>query len=230
MDLQPATGTAPTLNFQMMDIEDATAKDATEQSMAADQATATMLQTAQHIEDQAKQRPPEQRTWWLRKPGLRSLPASQCSTNCLRTNYGKRQSRLHTEDHAEAVDEQMRRSSSNYFEPLGRWTMRLLETIRHSCTVPPCDFGCCGAGIVVVAVQPAHSQFGIDLAAILAGLKEINSTLNSAVGSPLRVINQVEQEEQQFQRQVLYPLGDRQRPADGDGLSNSFPNFRQLAR
>ena len=51
---QPATGAAPQLNLQMMDIEDATAKDATEQSMAADQATETLLQTAQKIEDQAE--------------------------------------------------------------------------------------------------------------------------------------------------------------------------------
>ena len=51
---QPAMGAAPQLNLQMMDIEDATAKDATEQSMAADRATQTMLQTAQKIEDQAE--------------------------------------------------------------------------------------------------------------------------------------------------------------------------------
>lgn len=51
---QPAMGAAPQLNLQMMDMEDATARDATEQSMAADQATQTMLQTAQKIEDQAE--------------------------------------------------------------------------------------------------------------------------------------------------------------------------------
>jgi hypothetical protein len=51
---QPAMGAAPQINLQMMDIEDATAKDATEQSMAADQSTQTMLQTAQKIEDQAE--------------------------------------------------------------------------------------------------------------------------------------------------------------------------------
>ncbi|MDR5729526.1 MAG: hypothetical protein RB191_19090 [Terriglobia bacterium] len=51
---QPAMGAAPQINLQMMDIEDATAKDAAEQSMAADQATQTMLQTAQKIEDQAE--------------------------------------------------------------------------------------------------------------------------------------------------------------------------------
>jgi hypothetical protein len=42
------------VNLQMMDIEDAGAKDATVQSMAADQATTKMLQTAQRIEDEAQ--------------------------------------------------------------------------------------------------------------------------------------------------------------------------------
>jgi hypothetical protein len=55
---QPAMGAAPQLNLQMMDIEDATAKDATAQSMAADQATLTMLKTAQDIEDQAQSTAP----------------------------------------------------------------------------------------------------------------------------------------------------------------------------
>jgi hypothetical protein len=49
--VQPAMGAAPQVNLQMMDIEDATAKDATAQSMAADQATQTMLKTAQGIEE-----------------------------------------------------------------------------------------------------------------------------------------------------------------------------------
>lgn len=51
---QPISGAATQLNLQMMDIEDAVAKDATAQSMAADQAATTMLQTAQTIEDQAQ--------------------------------------------------------------------------------------------------------------------------------------------------------------------------------
>jgi hypothetical protein len=56
--VQPAMGAAPQLSLQMMDIEDATAKDATAQSMAADQATQTMLKTAQGIEDQAQDTAP----------------------------------------------------------------------------------------------------------------------------------------------------------------------------
>jgi hypothetical protein len=52
--VQPVTGAAPTAHLQMMDIEDALAKDATAQSMAADQSSATMLQTAQRIEDESQ--------------------------------------------------------------------------------------------------------------------------------------------------------------------------------
>jgi hypothetical protein len=88
------------------------------------------------------------------------------------------------------------------------------------------------AGLAIlstVAVEPAHSQFGIDIAAILAGLKEVDSTLNSAVASPLRMINQIEQQAQQFQREVLYPVAAinsaRQMAV---GFSNSFLSFRQL--
>ena len=89
------------------------------------------------------------------------------------------------------------------------------------------------AGIAIlstVAVEPAHSQFGVDIAAILAGLKEVDSTLNSAVASPLKLIDKVEQEEQQFQQQVLYPIAaiDSARQM-AVGFSNSFLSFRQLA-
>jgi hypothetical protein len=89
-----------------------------------------------------------------------------------------------------------------------------------------------GAGIVIaslIAVEPAHSQFGIDIAAILAGLHAINNTLNTAVGAPLKVINNIERQEQQYQQQVLYPLsainGAKQMAT---GFTNSFTSFRQL--
>ena len=91
--------------------------------------------------------------------------------------------------------------------------------------------GAAGLAILsVVAVEPAHSQFGIDIAAILAGLKEVNSTLTSAVASPLRLIDKVEQEEAQFQQQVLYPIAaiDSARQM-ATNFSGSFLSFRQLA-
>jgi hypothetical protein len=55
---QPNPGAAPQLNLEMMDIEDATARDATAQSVAADQASQTMLETAQRIEDEAQSTAP----------------------------------------------------------------------------------------------------------------------------------------------------------------------------
>jgi hypothetical protein len=89
-----------------------------------------------------------------------------------------------------------------------------------------------GAAIAIaslIEVEPAHSQFGTDIAAILAGLHAINSTLNSAVGSPLKVINNIEQQEQQFQRQVLYPLSAINSAKQmATGFTTSFTSFQQL--
>jgi hypothetical protein len=89
-----------------------------------------------------------------------------------------------------------------------------------------------GAAIAIaslIGVQPAQSQFGIDIAAILAGLQSINNTLNSAVGAPLRAINNIERQEQQFQQQVLYPLSSINRAKQmATGFTNSFTSFRQL--
>jgi hypothetical protein len=81
----------------------------------------------------------------------------------------------------------------------------------------------------LVAVEPAHSQFGIDIAAILAGLQSINNTLNSAVGAPLKVINNIERQEEQFQQQVLYPLSAINSAKQmATGFTTSFTSFRQL--
>jgi hypothetical protein len=69
----------------------------------------------------------------------------------------------------------------------------------------------------------------IDIAAILAGLKEINSTLSSAVASPLKAINQVEQQEQQFQQNVLYSISAINNAKQmTTGFTASFASFRQL--
>jgi hypothetical protein len=89
-----------------------------------------------------------------------------------------------------------------------------------------------GAAVAIaslVAVEPAQSQFGIDIAAILAGLQSINNTLNSAVGAPLKVINNIERQEQQYQQQVLYPLSAINSAKQmATGFTNSFTSFRQL--
>jgi len=83
--------------------------------------------------------------------------------------------------------------------------------------------------VSVIAVQPAHSQFGIDIAAILAGLQAVNNTLNSAVGAPLKLINNIELQQQQFQQQVLYPISAINSAKQmATSFGNSFLRFRQL--
>jgi hypothetical protein len=88
-----------------------------------------------------------------------------------------------------------------------------------------------GLGTVVlmgiVAVRPAHSQF--DLGAILAGLEAINRTLNSAVGAPLKMINQVEQQEQQYLQEVLYPVSAINSAKQmATNFTGSFASYHQL--
>lgn len=63
-----------------------------------------------------------------------------------------------------------------------------------------------GLLVCVLTVTPAHSQLGLDIAAIVAGLAEVNSTLQSALGGPLQALQSMQQQEQQFQQQVLYPM------------------------
>jgi len=79
----------------------------------------------------------------------------------------------------------------------------------------------CAAGLFVSIAVPrqASAQFGMDLAAILAGLQKISSLLTSSVASPLKQIQSVEQAEQQFQQTVLYP---QQAINSAKSLSASF--------
>ena len=69
----------------------------------------------------------------------------------------------------------------------------------------------CAAGLFVSIAVPrqASAQFGMDLAAILAGLQKISSLLTSSVASPLK----------QFQQTVLYP---QQAINSAKSLSASF--------
>jgi hypothetical protein len=107
-------------------------------------------------------------------------------------------------------------------------------TTWKSCFLKPIvrRIGLSATGIIfisIVVVRPAHSQFGIDIAAILAGLKEVNSTLSSAVATPLKAINQVEQQERQFQQTVLYPVSAINSAKQmATGFTTSFASFRQL--
>ena len=73
--------------------------------------------------------------------------------------------------------------------------------------------------VSLVVPQPAHAQFGADMAVILAGLQKISSLLTSSVASPLKQIQTVEQDEQQFQKTVMYP---QQAINSAKALSASF--------
>ena len=94
MECSPTSGAAPQLNLQMMDIEDATAKDATEQSMAADQATQKMLQTAQRIEDEAQTTAPGTADMVAAEARTAELASIAMQHKLLPTNCVKRRSSL----------------------------------------------------------------------------------------------------------------------------------------
>lgn len=52
----------------------------------------------------------------------------------------------------------------------------------------------------------AHGQFGIDIAAIVAGLSKIESLMSKYVAAPLKTINQTQQSMMKFEQQVVYPV------------------------
>jgi hypothetical protein len=54
--------------------------------------------------------------------------------------------------------------------------------------------------------RAAHGQFGIDVAAILAGLSKIESLMNTYVAAPLKTINQAQQSIGSYEQQVMYPV------------------------
>jgi len=62
--------------------------------------------------------------------------------------------------------------------------------------------------LAVLTVLPmrAHGQFGIDLAAILAALQQMQSLMSTYISAPLNTINQYEQSVAKYEQQVMYPL------------------------
>ena len=86
----------------------------------------------------------------------------------------------------------------------GAWTnlrVKLTAGIRQKAAA-----GCILALLVVSIPPPAQAQFGIDLALIIAGLKQINSLLTSQVAAPLNDIQKIENDYMKFQREVIYPI------------------------
>jgi hypothetical protein len=54
--------------------------------------------------------------------------------------------------------------------------------------------------------KAAHGQFGIDIAAILAGLSKIESLMSTYVAAPLKTMNQTQQSIGSYEKQVMYPI------------------------
>jgi hypothetical protein len=64
------------------------------------------------------------------------------------------------------------------------------------------------AFVVALLLIPtgAHGQFGIDTAAILAGLSKIQSLMQQYMATPLKDINQAEQTTSKYEQEVMYPI------------------------
>jgi len=54
--------------------------------------------------------------------------------------------------------------------------------------------------------KAAHGQFGVDVAAILAGLSKIESLMSKYVAAPLKDINQAQQSIASYEQEVVYPI------------------------
>ena len=83
-----------------------------------------------------------------------------------------------------------------------------------------------GALLAIGIPQRAQAQFGLDLAAVLAGLEKISSQLTSYVAKPLSTIQSIEQEQQKFQETIVMPI---QAINNARALSASFnPTLRSM--
>lgn len=60
--------------------------------------------------------------------------------------------------------------------------------------------------VLLVLPKGAQGQFGIDVAAILAGLSKIESLMSSYVAAPLKTINSAQQSITSYEQQVVYPI------------------------
>ena len=63
-----------------------------------------------------------------------------------------------------------------------------------------------GLGVLILLPTHAKGQFGIDTAAILAGLAKVQSLMSKYMATPLKTINQYEQTTAKYEQEVMYPL------------------------
>ena len=90
-------------------------------------------------------------------------------------------------------------------------------------------FVAAGALLSFGILPRAQAQFGLDLAALLAGLENISSLLTSYVAKPLSTIQSVEQEQQKYQEGVVVPLeAINSARALSTSLNSTFRNLQSL--
>jgi hypothetical protein len=63
-----------------------------------------------------------------------------------------------------------------------------------------------GLGLLAILPTRAGGQFGIDMAALLAALSQMQTLMNNFIAAPLQVINQCEQSVAKYEQQVMYPI------------------------
>ncbi len=59
---------------------------------------------------------------------------------------------------------------------------------------------------LLIIPSRAHGQFGVGIAAILAGLSQVESLMNTYVAAPLAAINQTQQSIATYEQEVVYPV------------------------
>jgi hypothetical protein len=86
------------------------------------------------------------------------------------------------------------------------------------------------AALLVLPTR-ANGQFGIDTAAILAALSQMQSLMNTYIAAPLRTINQYEQSVANYEQQVMYPLtAINQAKASVTQFERQFNNVSSMFR
>ena len=85
--------------------------------------------------------------------------------------------------------------------------------------------------VLIIVPTRANGQFGIDTAAILAALSQMQSLMNTYIAAPLRTINQYEQSVANYEQQVMYPLtAINQAKASVTQFESQFNNVSSMFR
>ena len=86
-----------------------------------------------------------------------------------------------------------------------------------------------GLGVLILLPTHANGQFGIDTAAILAGLAKMQSLMSKYMATPLKTINKYEQTTAKYEQEVMYPLNAiNQAKSSVSQFENQFSNLSGL--